>query len=311
MAARLLAAWPAGKEQFFAAASHESSRIDLHGFSRMQTISFLGGGRITAALAAGLRLAESGHKAEAGHKHKKDERALLVYDRHPEKMRALRRESRVEIARDLKSAIEQAGMLIVAVRPGSVRDMLAEVAACGAATPKLCVSLAAGIPLRNLRQWLGTSPWVRAMPSPVCRIGRGLTPVCFDSAVRKADRQRVCKFFAQVGQVLELREPQMDAITATHSPTHGYHALATLAKAAEDAGLDRKTALIAAAHALSDGIVYWRRSGQSLDELLEEAATPGGIAAATMAAMDESGYGRAVARGIQAGIRQARRNAKR
>src|SRR5580698_2421279 len=122
---------------------------------------FLGGGRITGALAAGLRLAG-------------DKRTIVVYDRHPEKLRALRRESRVEVARDLKSAIERADMLIVAVRPGSVKDMLAQVEACGAVLPRLCISLAAGIPFKNLRAWTesGSVRWARAMPSPVCRIGR-------------------------------------------------------------------------------------------------------------------------------------------
>ena len=43
-----------------------------------------------------------------------------MYDRHPEKLRAMRRESRVVIARDLKSAIESAEILVIAVRPGSV-----------------------------------------------------------------------------------------------------------------------------------------------------------------------------------------------
>jgi pyrroline-5-carboxylate reductase len=268
-----------------------------------RAVVFLGGGRITGALAAGLRLAG-------------DQRKILVYDRHPEKLRALRRESRGEIARDLKSALDRADMLIVAVRPGSVKEALGEVASCGTAPPELCVSLAAGVPLRNLRAWLGASlahpvRWVRAMPSPVCRIGKGLTPLSFDGSVPKSDRALVRRFFAQVGPVLELPEAQLDAITATHSPTHGYHALAALARAAQDAGLDHRTALLAAAHALADGIEYWRGSGQSLEDLLQEAATPGGIAAATMAAMDKSRYGRSVASGIRAGIRQARRNAKR
>jgi pyrroline-5-carboxylate reductase len=278
----------------------------------MKATVFLGGGRITGALAAGLRLAG-------------DRRRLVVYDRHAEKLRALRRESGVEIARDLKAAVEQADMLVIAVRPSSVKEMLAEVMACGAFSrkagpPRLCVSLAAGIPLKKLRAWMGErlgepmhgglARWVRAMPSPVCRVGRGLTPVCFDRGVTKAERVRVRKFFEQVGPVLELREERMDAITAAHSSTHGYHALAALAGAAQRAGLDRKTALIATAHALSDGIAYWRESGQSLDELLEEAATPGGIAVATMKAMDESGYGRAVEKGIQAGVKRARRNAR-
>ncbi len=267
--------------------------------NRMKAVVFLGGGRITSALAAGLRL--------AGNK-----QAIVVYDRHPEKVRALRRESRVDVARDLKSAVERAERLILAVRPASVMQMLDEVAGCGAAPPKLCISLAAGIPLRNLRARLGPSiHWARAMPSPVCRIGRGLTPVSFDRSVTKAERVRVQRMFEQVGPVFELADRQMDAITATHSPSHGYHALATLAKAAERAGLDRATAMTAAAHALGDSISYWRESGESLDDLLHEAATPGGIAAATMLAMNEGGYARIVERGIHAGIRQARRNAKR
>jgi pyrroline-5-carboxylate reductase len=265
----------------------------------MKAIVFLGGGRITGALAAGFRL--------AGY-----EREIVVYDRHPEKLRALRRESRVEKARDLKSAVERAEMLIVAVRPASVMDMLDEVAKCGAAAPRLCISLAAGIPLRNLRARLGPPiRWARAMPSPVCRIGRGLTPVSFDRGVTKTERVRVRRMFEQVGPVLDLPDRQMDAITATHSPSHGYHALATLAKAAGRAGLDRATALTAAAHALGDAISYWKQSGVSLEDLLHEAATPGGIAAATMLAMDKSGYARAVEQGIRAGVRQARLNARR
>jgi pyrroline-5-carboxylate reductase len=264
----------------------------------MTAITFLGGGRITGALAAGLRLAG-------------DRREIVVYDRHPEKARALRRESRVEIARDLKSAVQRAGILIIAVRPGSVKEMLAEVAACGAVPPKVCVGLAAGIPLRNLQAWLAGVRWVRAMPSPVCRIGRGFTPVAFDRGVQSRDRARVRELFARVGVVVEIAERQMDAITAAASPTHGYHALANLAKAAQDAGLDGRTALAAAAHALADGISYWREIRGELSELLKEAATPGGIAAATMAAMDQAGYGRVMARGLAAGMRQAKWNAGR
>jgi pyrroline-5-carboxylate reductase len=262
-------------------------------------IVFLGGGRITSALAAGLRLAG-------------DEREMVVYDRNPQKMRALRRQFHLEVARDLKSAVQRAGMLIVAVRPASVKEMLDEVVACGCAAPGLCVSLAAGVPLGNLRAWLGSGArWARAMPSPVCRIGRGLTPVCFDRSVRESERVRVRRFFGHVGAVIDLPESQFDAITAAHSPTHGYHALATLAQAVQHAGLDRKTALLAAAHALGDGIGYWRQSGESLDALLQEAATPGGIAAATMSAMDTAGYARAVDKGIRAGVKQARLNRKR
>ena len=142
----------------------------------MKATVFLGGGRITSALAAGLRLAG-------------DAREIVVYDRNPAKLRALRREARVETARDLKSAMLRAEMLIVAVRPASVAGMLDEVEACGVRAPKLCVSLAAGIPLRKLRGRIGPEArWVRAMPSPVCRIARGLTALSFDRGFTKSER---------------------------------------------------------------------------------------------------------------------------
>src|SRR5439155_20123 len=83
------------------------------------------------------------------------------------------------------------------------------------------------------------------------------------------------------------------------SSSHGYHALAALAGAAQRAGLDRQTAMTAAAHALADGILVWRESKMALDELLREAATPGGTAATVMAAMSSAGYERAVARGLR------------
>ena len=260
---------------------------------------FLGGGRITGALIAGLRLARYDGR-------------IIVHDRNPGKLRALRRESGIEIAVDLKSAVTQADMLIVAVRPLSVADLLDEVARSGAVSnPILAVSLAAGIPIKKLRARLGPPvQWARAMPSPVCRIGRGLTAVAFDRQVPKRGRDRVRKFFAQVGPVMEISEDRFNIFTATFSPSHGYHALAALAKAAQSAGLGRGQALTAAAHALADSIFYWRQSGEDLDVLLEEAATPGGTAAATMAAMDDAGYARAVASGLKAGVERGRRNAR-
>jgi len=265
----------------------------------MKATVFLGGGRITSALAAGLRLAG-------------DAREIVVYDRNPAKLRALRRVTGIEAARDLKSAIAWAEMLIVAVRPASVAGMLDEIEACGVRAPKLCVSLAAGIPLRTLRGRIGAEArWVRAMPSPVCRIARGLTALSFDGGFTKSERRCVTALFERVGAVVEVPESRYDAFTVTYSSSHGYHALETLAKAAQDAGLDRANALTAAAHALGDGILYWRESGKDLADLLHEAATPGGIAAATMSAMDAAGYARAVKSGIRAGIRQARVNARR
>jgi pyrroline-5-carboxylate reductase len=120
----------------------------------------------------------------------------------------------------------------------------------------------------------------------------------------------VREFFAQVGAVLEIPERTFDAFTVTYSASHGYHALAALAKSAHSLGLDRRTAFTAAAHALGDAIISWRNGEESLDALLHEAATPGGIAAAVMSSMESEGYSRIMQRALRAGVDRARKNAK-
>jgi pyrroline-5-carboxylate reductase len=261
----------------------------------MSTIVFLGGGRITSAILAGLRPGKSRHR-------------LVVHDRNPGKLRDLKKRYAVAVEPDLLNAVQQADMLIVAVRPSSVRELLGMFGKVNRRS--LAVSLAAGVPLRVLSQAVGPPVrWARAMPSPVCRSGRGLTAVSFPRSLPRSDRKRVRDFFASFGQVVEVPESKFDAFTVTYSCSHGYHALATLARAGQKAGLDRNTALLASAHALADGIIAWRDGKHSLESLIEEAVTPGGIAAATAATMDAAGYGRAVLQGVAAGLRRARANA--
>jgi len=261
----------------------------------VKAIVFLGGGRITSALIAGLRLA-------------KFRQPILVHDRHPEKLQQLRRRYGVMVEADLLRALASAQLLIVAVRPDSVGRLLKEIG------PHIrrdvaAVSLAAGIPLAKLRTGLGPPVrWARAMPSPACRSGRGLTALTFGPNLPPPARSKVRTLFAAVGQVVEIPESRFDAFTVTFSSSHGYHALATLIAAAEFIGLDRKTARLAAAHALADGIAAWREGNIPLHELLQEAATPGGTAAAVMASLDEAGYQRMVVQGLRAGLRQARKN---
>jgi len=254
---------------------------------------FLGGGRITSALIAGLRLA--GYQPP-----------ILVHDRHPQKLRKLCHLYHVATENNLARAVAQAKFLVIAVRPGSVRELLRDIGATR--RPMTAVSLAAGISLRNLKSILGPPVrWARAMPSPVCRNANGLTALAFERGFPPKRRAEVRQLFAQVGEVLEIPERSFDVFTATYSSSHGYHALATLAAAAEKLGLDRKSALTAGAHALADAIAHWRTGGLTLRSLLYEAATPGGIAATAMSAMDAAGYGRAIEQGLRAGVARAKK----
>jgi pyrroline-5-carboxylate reductase len=258
---------------------------------------FLGGGRITSALIAGLRLA-------------KYDLPIVVHDRHPEKLRNLKKQYGVITETSLEIAVEAARWLIVAVRPDSVFELFKKIENLELRRELTVISLAAGVPLAQLERSLG-SPyrWARAMPSPICRTGEGLTALAFSHTLKKTHRTEIRNLFALVGSVIEISETQFDAFTVTFSISHGHHALATLIEAAQSIGLDEKTAQLAAAHALGDAISSWRSSGMPLSELLDEAATPGGIAASVIESLNNAGYQRIVENGLRAGMDRARKNA--
>jgi pyrroline-5-carboxylate reductase len=263
------------------------------------TVVFLGGGGLTQAMVAGLKY----HAANVL-RGKPAKFQLIVHDRHPNKLQTLRRLG-AKTESNLQRAVDAADILLIAVRPDSVAGLLASLN-LGGRSP-LAVSLAAGIPMEGLRRELGPPVrWARAMPSPACRTGRGLTALAFGAELKPAERKTIRTLFAALGTVLEVPEESFDVFMVTYAPIHGYHALAALTAAATRLGLDPAVASTAATHALADGIVALHASRTSLEAALKEAATPGGISVAIAASMDASGYSAMMERALQAGIDRAK-----
>lgn len=259
----------------------------------MSATVFVGGGRITAAIVAGLR--------GAGFRGR-----IVVHDRNPKKVRALSRRFQVHAEPSLARAVAQAGMLIIAVRPADVLPVLGEIGPLPRTA--MCVSLAAGLTLSELRGATGGRvAWARAMPSPACRTGHGLTALAFDRSLPRAARLHVRRLFARVGATLKLPEREFDAFTVVYSTSQGCHALAARIRAARKIGLSSKIAFVAAAHGLAEGVRALEENPGALEELLAEAATPGGIAAEVMRVMLAGGYDQLVERAYRAGVARARR----
>ena len=259
-------------------------------------IVFLGAGRITTALVAGLRA--RAYRAR-----------IVVCDRNPAKLRQLCRRYGVHAESDPRCAAAQAGMLIVAVRPPDVLPLVAH----NGAPPRgaTLVSLAAGVTLRSLERALpAREPWIRAMPSPAVRTANGLTALAFSRGVPRAARRRVRELFELVGTVLEIPERGFDAFSVVYSTSQGYHALAARIRAARRIGLDAQTAFVAARHSLLDALrdvgEISGKNTSALDQLIAAAATPGGLAAKTLEAQRAAGYDRSIERAFRAGLARAR-----
>lgn len=240
---------------------------------------------------------------------------IIVHDRSDERMRLLRREFRIAVEPDFACAVSHAQVIVLAVRPDAASEMLHHLDQAlrqsNAAHSKTLVSVMAGLPLAWLRKRVTARvDWIRAMPSPLCESGNGLTALAYGRGCSPRARAMAKRLFAAFGQVLEISESHFDAFTVIYSPSHGVHALSALTNAGLQFRLPRRTALIAAAHALSAAQAAPQQK-VNLERMVRQAATPGGTAEATMAGMDAAGYREAVAKGVKAGVARARSMARR
>ena len=109
----------------------------------------------------------------------------------------------------------EADILVLAVKPYQVEDVLARVApALG--PEKVLVSVAAGVSVERLRAASGgRCPVVRCMPNTPALVGKGVFALCFDDpSLTPDDRERVQRLFADLGVCVELPEGRMTAFSA-------------------------------------------------------------------------------------------------
>lgn len=175
---------------------------------------------------------------------------------------------------------QQADVLLLAVKP----QMMAEVCAplpTGLDTTTLVVSIAAGITLHNLEDWLGHRPIVRAMPNTPAAIGEGVTVCVPNQAVTPAQQQLATELLAAVGEVHWLKdEDLMNAVTAVSGsgPAYFFLLMEALEEAAISEGLSADLArqLVLKTAAGAGALAWQQREARSPADQRIAVTSPGG-----------------------------------
>lgn len=121
-----------------------------------------------------------------------------------------------------KLAVREAKVVILAVKPWMIHDVLREVAG-SLEQGAIVVSVAAGVTTASMEELVpkGVSV-VRAMPNTPSHIGRGVTGVAGGSGATDADIAVVRDLFRTVGAVLVVGEERIDALSAVSGSGPAY-----------------------------------------------------------------------------------------
>jgi pyrroline-5-carboxylate reductase len=231
------------------------------------TIGFLGAGKMATALAKGV--AKAGLVAAA---------QIRASDPVPAALAAFTKETGAKTAASNLAVVQFASVLILAVKPAHVAELLEEIRP--ALTPRhLLISIAAGVPIAKLENGLGAGARViRVMPNTPALVSASATAYALGKAATATDAALAQRFFSAVGLAFQVKENLLDAVTGLSGsgPAYVYLIIEALSDGGVASGLPRDIATKLAAQTVYGSAKMVLETGQHPGTLKDMVTSPGG-----------------------------------
>jgi len=256
-------------------------------------IAFIGGGNMAAALIEGLRK----NQADAAVP------AVVVSDPSESRRELLASVYGVAGATDNKSAINAADLIVLAVKPNQIHTIAQEISTV-LQPHQLVVSVAAGITINALEQWLGGhAAVVRAMPNTPAMVGCGAIGLYAVPSLTPTQRNLAESLMRAVGLVRWVdQESDIDAVTALSGsgPAYIFLVMEAMQAAAEDLGLPAETARLLTLETVFGAARLAMSADESPAQLRARVSSPNGTTERGIAALEQAGLRAAFAQALSA-----------
>ena len=254
-------------------------------------IGFIGAGNMASALAGGL-LARGWRAAD-----------ISLSDAYPDAL-VQHAQRGLFTTTDNRALVERSDVLVLAVKPQVMAEVLKPLADIVQARQPLIISIAAGIPGASLERWLGGPlPVVRAMPNTPALVQTGATGLFANTRVSAAQRASAESILGAVGIALWVdSEHLIDAVTAVSGsgPAYFFYVMEAMMMAGRDLGLDEKTARALTMQTALGAAQMAITADVGPDELRRRVTSPGGTTERAIATFDEAGLRDIFARALSA-----------
>lgn len=207
-------------------------------------------------------------------------------------------------------AIDEAGIIILGVKPHYLLGLLEEVAD-QAPQSAVMVSIAAGITVSQMEKlWPGAL--VRTMPNTPSQVGKGVTGVSAGSRVSQEQLQAVTRVFQTVGSVLQVDESDLNALStfSGSGPAFVYFFIERFVEVAKEHGFTPEQASTMVQGTFAGAMDLLEHSGKTPQELREAVTSPGGTTQAALEVYQAADISAIIRQASAAAIARAEEMAK-
>lgn len=258
-------------------------------------IAVIGGGNIGSAIVK--RFSE---------RISKPENILLVEIDH-NKRKKIEKAYGVHGTHMIGNQLKEYDVVLIAVKPGTVRDVLLKLAR-HLKDDCLLISVAAGITMGFIEKQIGSSiPIVRTMPNIAASTGEAAVALSYNQHVTGVQKRRAHTVMESIGRVIEVRESQLDAVTGLSGsgPAFVFLMIEALADGGVLMGLSRDQSIFLAVQTVFGAAKLLQRSGEHPAVLREKVTTPGGTTAEGLLTLEQGGFRLSVINAVKNATRKA------
>ena len=233
--------------------------------------------------------------------------AVMVSEPMPQRRDYLAQEYGVQTSADNQAAAIATEVLLIAVKPQIFDTALTTLTVDAIPSTTLVLSILAGTPLARLEAAFPAHPVVRAMPNTPATVGAGITAIASGDRVQAHHLETAQKVFQAVGEVVQVPEHLMDAVTALSGSGPGYIAVAieALTDGGVAMGLPRVIAAQLALQTVRGTAELLHETGWHPAELKDRVTSPGGTTIAGIAQLEASGFRSAFIEAVRAACRRS------
>lgn len=215
---------------------------------------------------------------------------ILVSDPQVERQQALADRYGISVTGDNRLAANASDVVLLAIKPQIFQQVALALQAGepSATTRPLVISILAGTALSQLEQAFVNYPVVRVMPNTPATIGAGMTAIAGGQQAQPHHLELAHRIFQSVGEVIEVPESLMDAVTGLSGSGPGYVAIIieALADGGVAAGLPRAVAAQLAIQTVKGTAQLLQESGLHPAVLKDQVTSPGGTTIAGIAQLE-------------------------
>lgn len=250
-------------------------------------IAIIGGGNLGTAIAEGLLKSKFSKVNE-----------IVVTKRNTATLKALK-DKGVEVSDDNSAAVKKSDIIILAVKPWQVADVLGGVKK-ELNAKKTLISVVTGSMINDMEEVIGKKiPVFRAMPNTAIAIQQSMTCICNQNA-SAAGVKYVNDLFSTLGKVVTIDEKLMDAATILGACGTAY-ALRYIRASIQggiEIGFDATTASLIAAQTVKGAAELLLQKGSHPEQEIDKVTTPKGCTIAGLNEMEHRGFSSSLIRGV-------------